>query len=112
LDLVARRRQVLRRKDGDDPARADTQDLLPPLLQGFGATPPLISDIDLSVDDKFLYVACGGTGEMRQYDVTEPRKPKLVGSLHVGGIDRRHPSGKAYAGGPHMVEIRRAGKRV
>jgi hypothetical protein len=45
------------------------------LVQGFGAAPPLISDIDLSMDDKFLYVACWGTGEMRQYDVTEPRKP-------------------------------------
>jgi selenium-binding protein 1 len=35
--------------------------------------PPLISDIDLSLDDKFSYVARWGTGEMRQYDVTEPR---------------------------------------
>ena len=72
------------------------------------------SDIDLSMDDKFLYVACWGTGEMRQYDVTDPRKPKLAGSVHVGGIARRtpHPSGKVYAGGPQMVEISRDGKRV
>ena len=58
------------------------------------------------MDDKFLYVACWGTGEMRQYDVTEPRKPKLAGSVHVGGIARRtpHPNSKAYAGGPQMVE--------
>ena len=76
--------------------------------------PPLVTDIDLSMDDKFLYVACWGTGEMRQYDVTEPRKPKLAGSVHVGGIVRRtpHPNGKAYAGGPQMVEISRDGKRV
>ena len=31
--------------------------VLPPLLKGFGAVPPLISDIDLSLDDRFLYVA-------------------------------------------------------
>ena len=76
--------------------------------------PPLVTDIDLSMDDKFLYVACWGTGEMRQYDVTDPRKPKLVGSVHIGGIARRtlHPSGKVYAGGPQMVEISRDGKRV
>ena len=76
--------------------------------------PPLVTDIDLSMDDRFLYVACWGTGEMRQYDVTDPRKPKLAGSVHVGGIARRtpHPSGKVYAGGPQMVEISRDGKRV
>jgi methanethiol oxidase len=87
---------------------------LPPLLQGFGAVPPLVTDIDLSMDDRFLYVACWGTGEMRQYDVTDPRKPKLAGSVHVGGIARRtpHPNGKVYAGGPQMVEISRDGKRV
>jgi adenylate cyclase len=77
-------------------------------------TAPLVTDIDLSMDDRFLYVACWGTGEMRQYDVTDPRKPKLAGSVHVGGIARRtpHPSGKVYAGGPQMVEISRDGKRV
>jgi selenium-binding protein 1 len=76
--------------------------------------PPLVTDIDLSMDDRFLYVACWGTGEMRQYDVTDPRKPKLAGSVHVGGIARRtpHPSGKLYAGGPQMVEISRDGERV
>ena len=51
---------------------------------------------------------------MRQYDVTEPRKPKLTGSVRIGGIARRtpHPSGNAFAGGPQMVEISRDGKRV
>ena len=51
---------------------------------------------------------------MRQYDVTDPRKPKLAGSVHIGGIARRtpHPNGKVYAGGPQMVEISRDGKRV
>jgi selenium-binding protein 1 len=51
---------------------------------------------------------------MRQYDVTDPWKPKLAGSVHVGGIVRRtpHASAKPYAGGPQMVEISRDGKRV
>ena len=76
--------------------------------------PPLVTDIDLSIDDRFLYVSCWGTGEMRQYDVSDPRKPKLAGSVHIGGIARRtpHPNGKAFAGGPQMVEISRDGKRV
>jgi methanethiol oxidase len=87
---------------------------LPPLLQGFGAVPPLITDIDLSLDDRFLYVSCWGTGEMRQYNVSDPHTPKLAGSVHIGGIVRRtaHPNGKAFGGGPQMVEISRDGKRV
>ncbi len=95
------------------PEPADADDL-PELLKGFGAVPPLVTDIDLSLDDRFLYVACWGTGELRQYDVTEPRKPKLVGSVHLGGITRKtaHPNGKAFAGGPQMLEISRDGKRV
>ncbi len=34
--------------------------------------------------------------------------------MRIGGIARRapHPSGKAFAGGPQMVEISRDGKRV
>ena len=88
--------------------------LLPALLKGFGAVPPLISDIDLSLDDRFLYVACWGTGELRQYDVTDPMKPVLSGSVRIGGIARHapHPNGKPFGGGPQMTEISRDGKRV
>ena len=96
------------------PAEPAEVDILPPLLKGFGAVPPLISDIDLSLDDRFLYVACWGTGELRQYDVTEPRAPKLAGSVKIGGIARHapHPNGRAFGGGPQMVEVSRDGRRV
>ena len=40
------------------PAEPADPDRLPPALQPFGAVPPLITDIDLSVDDRFLYVSC------------------------------------------------------
>ena len=95
------------------PEPAKKEDL-PPLLQGFEAVPPLVTDIDLSLDDRFLYVACWGTGELRQYDVTDPMKPKLAGSVHVGGITRKtkHPNGKDFGYGPQMLEISRDGKRV
>ena len=87
---------------------------LPELLKGFGAVPPLITDIDLSLDDRFLYVSCWGTGELRQYDVSDPMNPTLAGSVHIGGIVRKaaHPSGGDYRGGPQMVEVSRDGKRV
>ncbi|HZD67266.1 MAG TPA: selenium-binding protein SBP56-related protein, partial [Acidimicrobiales bacterium] len=88
---------------------------LPPLLQAFGAVPPLVTDIDLSVDDRFLYVSCWGTGELRQYDVSDPLHPRLTGSVRIGGIvgNRPHPSSPApLRGGPQMVEVSRDGRRV
>ncbi|HLI47377.1 MAG TPA: selenium-binding family protein [Chthonomonas sp.] len=90
--------------------------LLPPLLQGFKAVPPLLTDIVLSLDDRFLYASCWGTGELRQYDVSDPLHPKLTGSIHLGGIVRRaaHPQNpdKPLNGGPQMVEASRDGQRV
>jgi len=94
---------------------ADPADL-PPLLQGFKAVPPLVTDINLSLDDKFLYVSCFGTGELRQYDVSDPTSPKLTGTLRIGGIVNRtsHPKvgGRPLNGGPQMVEVSRDGKRL
>ena len=96
------------------PAEPADASLLPPALKPFAAVPPLISDIDLSVDDRFLYVSCWGTGEMQQYDVSDPFAPKLTGSVHLGGIVRHaaHPKSGALNGGPQMVEVSRDGKRV
>src|SRR5262249_24328347 len=100
----------------DVPAEPADPDLLPPMLKGFKAVPPLITDINLSLDDRSLYVSCRGTGELRQYDVSNPFEPKLTGSVHVGGIVRHaaHPkqAGQALNGGPQMVEISRDGRRV
>lgn len=95
------------------PEPADAS-LLPDLLKPFGAVPPLVTDIDLSMDDRYLYVSCWGTGELRQYDVRDPMKPELAGSVRIGGIARRtrHPNGQEFAGGPQMVETSRDGKRV
>lgn len=98
------------------PAEPADPDLLPPLLKDFKAVPPLLTDIDLSLDDKFLYAACFGTGELRQYDVSDPFNPKLTGSIRVGGIANRaaHPQSpeKRLNGAPQMVEISRDGRRV
>ena len=89
---------------------------LPPMLQGFKAVPPLFTDINLSLDDRFLYVSCFGTGEMRQYDVSDPFSPKFTGSVHLGGIVRRTPHPKKpdqpLNGAPQMVEVSRDGRRV
>jgi methanethiol oxidase len=98
------------------PAEPADPEKLPPILQGFKAVAPLVTDINLSLDDRFLYVSCWGTGEFIQYDVTDPFNPKKVSSIHLGGIVRRaaHPSKpqQALNGGPQMVEISRDGQRV
>ncbi len=96
-----------------EPAKADD---LPDLLKGFEAVPPLITDIDLSMDDRFLYVSCFGTGEFHQYDVSDPLDPKLTGKVRLGGIVSRasHPAkpDTPLNGAPQMLEISRDGKRV
>jgi len=98
------------------PAEPADAEQLPPALQPFGAVPPLVSDIDLSVDDRWLYVSCWGTGELKQYDVSDPHNPREAGSVRMGGIVDRTPHPAApeqpVAGGPQMVEISRDGRRV
>ena len=103
------------RKVIEIPAEPADPALLPPMLKGFGAVPPLVTDIALSLDDRFLYVACWGTGEMRRYDVSDPNHPELTGSVRIGGIVSRatHPraEGRPLNGGPQMVERSRDGRR-
>ena len=106
-----------------------TRTLLPPLLQGFGAVPPLVTDINLSLDDRFLYVSCWGTGEFQQYDVSDPFNPKLTGSVRLGGIvgargapgapaaaQRRAADGRGQprrpARLPHQLALRLLGRAV
>jgi len=97
------------------PAEPAEPDQLPPMLKDFKACPPFVTDIDLSVDDKYLYVSCWGTGEFHQYDVSDPFKPKLTGKLRIGGMVSRAPHPKHHEslnGGPQMVEVSRDGRRI
>jgi selenium-binding protein 1 len=104
------------RKVIEIPAEPANPETLPPLLKGFGAVPPLVTDINLSLDDRSLYVSCWGTGELRRYDVTDRFNPVHTGSIKLGGIGRfaGHPAagGDPLNGGPQMVEISRDGRRV
>ena len=98
------------------PAEPADPQILPPILKGFKAVPPLITDLNLSLDDKWLYVSCWGSGELRRYDVSTPDRPKLASVLQIGGITRKapHPSQPEVAlnGAPQMVELSRDGKRL
>jgi selenium-binding protein 1 len=102
------------RKVIEIPAEPAEPDRLPPVIQPFSAVPPLVTDIDLSVDDRDLYVSCWGTGELKRFDVSNPRSPRETGSVRLGGIVREapHPAAGALQGGPQMVEVSRDGRRV
>lgn len=96
------------------PAEPAEADQLPDILKPFGAVPPLVTDIDLTVDDRELVVSCWGTGELKRYDVSDPHNPRETGSIRLGGIVERasHPASGPLSGGPQMVEISRDGKRI
>jgi selenium-binding protein 1 len=104
------------RKVIEIPAEPTDAEKLPPMLKGFGAVPPLVTDINLSLDDRFLYVSCWGTGELKQFDVSDPFNPVETGSVRIGGIARRqaHPAfpDRPLNGAPQMVEVSRDGRRV
>ena len=48
--------------------------------------PGLITDLVLSMDDRFLYFSNWLHGDLRQYDVSDPANPKLTGQLWLGGV--------------------------
>jgi selenium-binding protein 1 len=103
------------RKVIEIPAEPADPDRLPALLKGFKAVPPLLTDINLSLDDRWLYASCWGTGELRRYDVSDPGQPKPAGSVRIGGIVSHTPhpaSAGPLNGGPQMVEVSRDGRRV
>ncbi|MDQ3768102.1 MAG: selenium-binding family protein [Actinomycetota bacterium] len=96
------------------PAEAAETEQLPPAVQPFGAVPPLVTDIVLSIDDRWLYVSCWGTGELKRFDVSDPHNPRETDSVRLGGMVNRspHPAAGALKGGPQMVEASRDGKRI
>jgi selenium-binding protein 1 len=103
------------RKVIEIPAEPADESVLPPALKPFKAVPPIITDINLSLDDRMLYISCWGTGDLHQYDVSDPFHPKLTGTVRIGGIVARaaHPkAGAAVNGGPQMLELSRDGKRI
>jgi len=91
--------------------------------------PGLITDILLSLDDKYLYFANWLHGDVRQYDVSDPTKPKLTGQVFVGGVFQEGspfkptdpkvvppknpaPKGVKLQAGPQMLQLSLDGKRL
>lgn len=45
----------------------------------------MITDILISLDDKYLYLSNWLHGDVRQYDISDTRNPKLTGQIFLGG---------------------------
>ena len=62
--------------------------------------PGLITDLVLSLDDKWLYFSNWLHGDLRQYDVSDPAHPRLAAQLWLGGVLGKGESfgGRKFAG--------------
>ncbi|GFR97038.1 selenium-binding protein 1-like protein [Elysia marginata] len=93
--------------------------------------PGLITDILISLDDRFLYFSNWLHGDIRQYDITDRSKPKLVGQVFLGGSiqsdgpvkvtkdterttqpDPVYVKGTRLEGSPQMIQLSLDGKRL
>ncbi len=76
--------------------------------------PPLTVDLLLSLDDRFLYLSNWLHGDVRQYDVTDPASPRLVGQTWLGGVLGNGPEvrGTRLRGGPQMLQLSLDGQRL
>src|SRR4051794_39517943 len=75
--------------------------------------PGLVTDLVLSMDDRFLYFSNWLHGDLRQYDVSNPKAPKLTGRLQLGGVLGRPVDGpRALNGGPQMLQFSFDGRRL
>jgi len=86
--------------------------------------PGLITDLVLSLDDRFLYFSNWLHGDIRQYDVSDPAKPKLTGRVWLGGVLKKSGEGDGKSaeqltirnhvvqGGPQMLQLSLDGKRL
>jgi len=75
--------------------------------------PALITDLVLSMDDRFLYFSDWLHGDLRQYDVSDPANPKLTGQLWLGGIlGKPNDAGRELNGGPQMLQLSFDGRRL
>jgi selenium-binding protein 1 len=76
--------------------------------------PGLITDILVSMDDRFLYFSNWLHGDIRQYDISDPSRPKLVGQVWCGGVTGRdvRVRDRKLSGGPQMLQLSLDGKRL
>ena len=103
-------------QEGDhDPGRAGRGRPLPELLKGFGAVPPLVTDINLSLDDQQpvrLLLGHRRLPPVRRVRSVQPAARRARCGWAGSSPASAHPSSGPLTGGPQMVELSRDGRRV
>lgn len=102
-------------KDGDEWKAEKVIEVEGKELKGWDfPVPGLISDLVISMDDRWLYFSNWLHGDIRQYDIRNPAKPKLTGQVWVGGLIGNAPKfrGREASGGPQMLQLSLDGKRL
>ena len=75
--------------------------------------PGFITDLVVSMDDRFLYFSDWLHGDLRQYDVSDPAHPRLTGRLWLGGVlGTPSDAGRELGGGPQMLQLSLDGRRL
>ena len=75
--------------------------------------PGLITDLVVSMDDRFLYFSNWLHGDLRQYDISDPANPRLTGQLQLGGVlGKPSDAGRELDGGPQMLQLSLDGRRL
>jgi selenium-binding protein 1 len=78
-----------------------------------GGVPGLITDLVVSMDDRFLYFSNWLHGDLRQYDISDPAHPRLTGRLWLGGLlGKPSDGGRQLTGGPQMIQLSLDGRRL
>jgi methanethiol oxidase len=78
-----------------------------------GGVPGLITDLVISMDDRFLYFQDWLHGDLRQYDISDQLEPKLTGQLWLGGLlGKPSDAGRDLSGGPQMIQLSYDGRRL
>jgi selenium-binding protein 1 len=85
-----------------------------PVDVGGKPLPGLITDLLISMDDRWLYFSNWLHGDLRQYDISDPSRPKLTGQLWCGGLlgKRKTFQGHQLEGGPQMLQMSLDGRRL
>jgi methanethiol oxidase len=76
--------------------------------------PGLITDLLVSMDDRFLYFSNWLHGDLRQYDISDPSNPRLTGQVWCGGLlgKSQEVTGRKLEGGPQMLQLSLDGRRL
>ncbi|MEH2315628.1 selenium-binding family protein [Nostoc sp.] len=76
--------------------------------------PSLITDILISMDDRYIYFSNWLHGDIRQYNISDPAHPRLTDQVWCGGLQglSGEVQGHKLAGGPQMLQLSLDGKRL